>query len=67
MNKYYSTRVDAYSLAKYTVDCETVAQNIEEGVWVPARPIGYPSWIERFFTSLDVFLGKADALYWKSK
>jgi len=32
--------------------------------WVPARPLGCCSILDRFRFALDVFLGRADALYW---
>ena len=35
-----------------------------KGTWVLARPLGYPSWTERWRRAWHVLLGKADALYW---
>lgn len=32
--------------------------------WVPARPLGYPSYANRFRAAWLVFTGRADALIW---
>ena len=57
--------------AKYNADRfkHSVSQDLMEldsGQWVLARPEGF--WgaciIDRLSTTLDVFTGKADALYW---
>lgn len=55
----------------------TVAQVIEgakhesvglpDGRYVPARPIGFQSWRERFRAASLVFRGKADALLWEGQ
>ncbi len=34
------------------------------GEWVPARPVGYPSFASRIIAAWLVFIGKADALKW---
>jgi len=34
------------------------------GRWVPARPLPYYSWIQRWRAAWLVFTGKADALRW---
>jgi len=33
-------------------------------MWVPSRPLGLASWRLRLKLTWDVFIGKADALYW---
>lgn len=45
---------------KITETCETCI----EGVWYPARPIGYFSLLHRVKAAWLVFTGKADALLW---
>lgn len=42
---------------------KTVSKEIG-GLWVPARPSGYSSWIYRCKAAWLVFTGKADALIW---
>lgn len=37
----------------------------EDGLWEPAVPLPYYSWIERLLQAWDVFTYKADALYWE--
>lgn len=32
--------------------------------WVPARPLGYPSFVSRFKTAWRVFKGELDGLKW---
>ena len=34
------------------------------GKWVPARPLGFSSWLYRCKAAWIVFTGKADALVW---
>lgn len=36
-------------------------------VWVPARPLGYPSFSRRLKAAWLVFTGKADALEWRGQ
>lgn len=40
---------------------------ISENLWVLARPLGFPSWRERWVRAWHVFTGRADALYWKGQ
>ena len=35
-----------------------------DGVWFPARPLGFPSIKNRFRAAWKVFTGKADAVIW---
>jgi len=37
---------------------------IQEAKWVPARPLGYPSFSHRVKAAWLVFTGEADALVW---
>ena len=34
------------------------------GRWYPARPLGYPSFMQRLRCAWDVFRGYADAVVW---
>lgn len=36
-------------------------------VWIPARPLGYPSLKDRLRATWLVFTGKADALLWRGQ
>lgn len=36
----------------------------DDGIWLPARPIGYFSLRERFRIAWEVFTGRADAFTW---
>ena len=42
---------------------ENICANIS-GRWVPARPLGFDSFAERFKAAVMVFTGKADAVKW---
>lgn len=37
---------------------------VEKGVWMPARPLGYYSWRSRLRLAWMVFTGRADVLVW---
>lgn len=37
---------------------------LPDGRWVPARPLGFASLLQRFRCAWLVFTGKADALTW---
>ena len=39
-------------------------QTLFRGRYVPARPLGFQSWWERWRVALLVFNGKADAVIW---
>lgn len=49
-------------LMKYCNE-ENICANIS-GRWVPARPLGFDSFAERFKAAVMVFTGKADAVKW---
>jgi len=36
-------------------------------IWVLARPLAFQNCTERWKRAWDVFIGKADALYWKGQ
>jgi len=36
----------------------------EQSIWLPARPLGYPSLRNRVAAAYAVFSGKADAVRW---
>ena len=55
--------------AKHIADCVKiydVTTNIGN-LWVLARPEPYPDWRLRWKLAFDVFIGKADALYWNGQ
>lgn len=45
-----------------SLDCDMFV-NDDIG-WIPARPLPYPSWKERWKLAWMVFTGKADVAYW---
>jgi hypothetical protein len=42
----------------------TCMAGLSDGRWVPARSLGYPSFLRRFKCAWLVWTGKADALVW---
>ncbi len=60
----YPGRINATQLAKYWDTSTQITDAKGNKFWVPARPLGYPSWRHRWRMALAVFTGKADALFW---
>lgn len=52
-----------YSVEGLLKACEGVAAQYGDE-WMPARPLGYPSLLQRFHAAWLVFTGKADAVTW---
>lgn len=59
MYKYHPNLIS--SLAMHNL---VDSQSEIDGSWQPARPISYPSLIERLRLTWLVFTGKADVLIW---
>jgi len=63
-------KFNAFNLAKnININSSCVGDGKGSVKWVPARPLPYyynplKSIIERFKMARDVFMGKADAIYW---
>lgn len=58
----YPKVYDLKNLIMLSMDPDVQA-NIN-GKWVPARPLGYPSFTQRVRAAWLVFTGKADAVKW---
>lgn len=41
-----------------------ISSSVDGKVWVPTRPISYPSWRTRLKAAWLVFTGRADAVVW---
>jgi len=55
----YPNHITSFALHNL-IDCEVEI----DGIWCPARPAGYASFLNRFKLAWLVFTGKADALIW---
>ena len=62
-NRSYPNRINATQLCTEW-DLTKEIQFKGRKLWVPARPVGYPSWRSRIRLAWAVFTGKADALFW---
>lgn len=61
MKERYPNRINAHVLKSNDWPSSNVPGT---DYWGPARPVGYPGFLERIRTAWDVFTGRADALYW---
>lgn len=66
MKMSYPNKWELSGLLRYVkesafVNIETDADTVE---WVPARPIGFPSFKNRITSAWLVFTGRADVLQW---
>jgi len=51
------------TVKEITEDAFNTTTNID-GKWLPARPLGFMSWQQRWKMAWLVFTGKCDALKW---
>jgi hypothetical protein len=54
----------AYDLLNDEGDVTTAIEQNGKEVWVPVRPFTFTSLKQRVKLAIDVFKGRADALYW---
>jgi len=45
-------------------DLTSTMSVIQEATWIPARPLGYPTFTNRVKCAWLVFTGRADVLIW---
>jgi hypothetical protein len=53
--------ISVLTVVKFAATCQA---GLPDGRYVPARPLGWQSWIMRFKAAWLVFTGRADALTW---